>query len=215
MSHKNIVSALYQILTDEFSSKSEWRIDAKELAGKIPEINCKYPSHIVPLINPVVKKINKTTNLNVDLEIEKERGKATLIFLNKRDAQDLIEEPPKTDKPEKTQVLKKPGIKPWESYKTLLKDAFSLYHTTFIKIAQAEHLFLKWSEISEEEKDALMAELETKAWKQITQDAQRHMNTLSLSERKELEEKTSRVLSDYSADKKIVSMVAYLIQTGR
>ena len=96
----------------------------------------------------------------------------------------------------------------------MIKDAFSLYHTTFIKIANADHVFLKWSKAPEEEKDALMAELEARVWKQIMQDAQRRMNTLGLSERKELEEMTSRVLSDYSTDRKIVSLVAYLLQTG-
>ena len=74
---------LYEILIKSFQNRNEWKIDAIKLAQKIP-MKERYPADIIPKIKAALNRINKHTNLNVQLLVErKRRGKANLIFLKK------------------------------------------------------------------------------------------------------------------------------------
>jgi len=75
-----LAARLYEILSKNFHSRRFWEIDAFKLAEKIP-LNKKYPAHIIPKIQSAVNRINKHTDLEIELSIRhKERGKAILIF---------------------------------------------------------------------------------------------------------------------------------------
>ena len=205
-------SKLQQTLADELSGQPEWRIDALELAGRIPEIKYRYPSHIVPAVKSAVNKINRQSELQIGLQIEKpQRGKATLIFLKRHNGKGL----PRHGEPAvpvgDRQPAKDDGAA-WETCKALLGKAFSLYHLTFARLAEADHVFLKWGKASKEERDVLMAGLEAGAWQRITHNAERHMSSLTPSERAALQEKYARVLNEYSTDKKVISLIAYLLE---
>ncbi len=63
MSQRNIAPVLNQLLSDELSDKPEWRIDAVDLAKKIPDIDYKFPSHIIPLVKAAVKKANRESGM--------------------------------------------------------------------------------------------------------------------------------------------------------
>ena len=75
-----ITTRVYEILSKSFQKRSVWKIDSVKLAQKIP-ISQKFPSHIVRAIIPTVNRIQKKTDLNVHLELDKKkRGCIILIF---------------------------------------------------------------------------------------------------------------------------------------
>lgn len=212
MSQRNIAPVLHQLLLNEFSDKSEWRIDAADLAGKIPDIDYKFPSHIVPLIKAAVNKINRETGMLVDLKVEKpKRGKADLIFRKSSNGTTPEKKPCETRMFPAQPVIRETRINAWESYKSMLKDSFSLYHKTFAHLAKTELAFLKWAKASNKERAALSSEIETKTWKNIMTRAQQNMNSMNRSDREKLEKQTARILSAFATDKNIIALVASLL----
>lgn len=205
MNRRKIAPVLNQLLSHELAAKSEWRVDAVDLAKKIPDIDYKFPSHIIPLIQAAVKRTNRESGMTVDLQIEKPRwGKADLIFKKTSST------PPRPSKQEDRKdgnARELPG-NPMESFKTMLKEAFSLYHKTFAHIARKELLFLKWKKASDRERAALNAEVEAKTWKYIMTEAQKRMVGMDQSKRENLEEQAARMLSDRS----VIALVASLLE---
>ena len=208
MSQKNIAPVLCHILSNELSDKPEWRIDAVDLAEKIPDIDYKFPSHIIPLIQAAVKRTNRESGMNVNLEIEKPRwGKADLIFKK------TTSTPPRPSKQEDRKAgnaREIPG-NPMELFKAMLKEAFSLYHKTFAHIARKELLFLKWKKASGRDRAMLNAEAEAKTWKHIMTEAQKRMVGMDQSERENMEEQAARMLSSIAADRSVIALVASLL----
>lgn len=211
MSQKNITPVLSQLLSHELSGKSEWRVDAVDLANKIPDIKDKFPSHIIPLVKAAVKRTNRESGMNVNLEIEKPRwGKADLIFKK------TTSTPPRPSKQEDRKAgnaRELPG-NPMELFKAMLKEAFSLYHKTFAHIARKELLFLKWKKASGRDRAIINAEVEAKTWKHIMTEAQKRMVGMDQSERENLEEKTARMLSSIATDRSVIALVASLLTFG-
>ena len=211
MNRRKIAPVLNQLLSHELAAKSEWRVDAVDLANKIPDITHKFPSHIIPLIQAAVKRTNRESGMNVDLEIEKPRwGKADLIFKKTSST------PPRPSKQEDRKdgnARELPG-NPMESFKTMLKEAFSLYHKTFAHIARKELLFLKWKKASDRDRAMLNAEAEAKTWKHIMTEAQKRMVGMDQYERENLEEKTARMLSSIATDRSVIALVASLLTFG-
>ena len=78
-----IATRLYEILIKNFQNREIWEIDAHKLAKKIT-MKEKYLAHIIQKIKPAVNKINKQTDLNIDLKIrKKERNKAIFVFIKR------------------------------------------------------------------------------------------------------------------------------------
>lgn len=212
MSQKNITPVLSQLLSHELSGKSEWRVDAVDLANKIPDIKDKFPSHIIPLVKAAVKRTNRESGMNVDLEIEKPRwGKADFIF--KKTTASTSPRHPRREIHKVGNAQEIPGS-PMELFKAMLKEAFSLYHKTFAHIARKELLFLKWGKASDRDRAMLNAELEAKTWKHIMTEAQKRMVGMDQYERENLEEKTARMLSSIATDRSVIALVASLLTFG-
>lgn len=93
-----LATRLYEILSKTFHGRVLWEIDAMKLAQKIP-LALRYPSEVVPKIKTAINRINKNTELKIDLSVrKKERGKAVLVFRkiiseNKKTANKPIEQP--------------------------------------------------------------------------------------------------------------------------
>lgn len=79
-----LATRLYEILIKTFQGRDSWEIDAVKLAEKIPMAE-KYPAHIVLKIQPAINRINRSTDLKIDLQIRKKsRGETILIFEKQR-----------------------------------------------------------------------------------------------------------------------------------
>lgn len=207
MSQKNITPVLSQLLSHELSGKSEWRVDAVDLANKIPDIKDKFPSHIIPLVKAAVKRTNRESGMNVDLEIEKPRwGKADFIF-----KKTTASTSPRREIHKVGNAQEIPGS-PMESFKTMIKEAFSLYHQTFAYIARKELIFLKWKNASDRNRAMLNAEAEAKTWKHIMTETQKRMVGMDQSERENLEEQVARMLSSIATDRSVIALVASLMK---
>lgn len=75
-----LATRLHELLVKTFQGRNSWEIDAVKLAEKIPMAE-KYPSDIILKIKPAVNRINRSTDLKVDLQIRKKsRGEVILIF---------------------------------------------------------------------------------------------------------------------------------------
>jgi len=106
-----IAARLYEILVKTFQNRDTWEIDAHKLAVKMT-MKEKYLTHILQKIKPAINKINKRTDLKIDLKIRKrERGKATLIFIKKgenknkeKEKQQNIEQKTKKQKISKEEI---------------------------------------------------------------------------------------------------------------
>lgn len=78
-----IATRLYEILIKNFQNRNIWEIDAHKLVLKLT-LQKKYLSQIIQKIKPAVNRINKQTDLNIDLKIrKKERNKAIFVFIKK------------------------------------------------------------------------------------------------------------------------------------
>ncbi|MCJ7772023.1 MAG: hypothetical protein MUP22_02700 [Desulfobacterales bacterium] len=74
--------ALYQVLAKRFQKKPIWSTDAMKLAEMI-QLNEQYPSVVVRKTESAVNKINKKTEFNISLDVNRPRnGKAILTFKN-------------------------------------------------------------------------------------------------------------------------------------
>ena len=70
---------LYEILIKSFQNRDEWRIECMRLAEKIP-LKARYPSHVVAKVKAATNRINKYTDLNIHLDVEKSGSKMLLVF---------------------------------------------------------------------------------------------------------------------------------------
>jgi len=216
-----IAVSLYETLSNELSQHDEWRIDALDLRGRIPEIGYQYASHIVPKVKSAVNSINQHTNLAVGLDVEKpERGKAILVF--------KISGPRQNKPQEKVELLSKeetPKIEStpeiaisedlWNDYKDILDKIFSLYHLTFVKLAVADHWTDKWKSSNNNDKKALNKIHDSMVWKDITSQVEKQINTMNQAEKKELEAKSIRFLDGWAHDPKIIKLIIFMLSAAK
>lgn len=113
---------LYEILVKNFQNRNEWRIEAMKLAKKVP-LKLQYPSHVIAKVKPAVNRINKCTDLNIQLKIERFKSKVIFVF-SKVDKQfsenfsDLVKLLPKSERKKRTllDAIKKALDKHGEEY---------------------------------------------------------------------------------------------------
>ena len=88
-----IAIRLYELLIKTFKGRLVWKIDARKLAEKIP-IKDKYPAHIIKKVEAAVNRINTSTRLKIDLEVERpRRGKAIFTFRKRPRCKKNLEHP--------------------------------------------------------------------------------------------------------------------------
>ena len=76
-----LATRLYEILLNSFEESNIWKINAMQLAEKIP-MKEKYPAHIVPRIKAALNRINENIDIKFTLEVDQiEPGKTILCFI--------------------------------------------------------------------------------------------------------------------------------------